>query len=198
MATNTSSTNNKDTDIRSGAPTNNRGTAVEFATGYHSSQGAMRGLLAFSLPADPGGTTITKISCFLYQIAAAVPTGQIDMHRMTRDFVEGQATWNIYSTGNSWTTAGGDYDATILDSNTDLSDNTRYEFVIRGTGATNSYDSLTWGDTIGLLFKKNTESGASVYADFASKEATTAGNRPYLEITYTEGATGDSKMLLLF
>lgn len=180
-ATDTTSTNNGDSDIRSGSTSGNRGTAVEFAVGHHTgaSNQTMRGLIQWTLPSGTG--TISKIELKLYNGVGAGTVTSVDVHELTRTFTESQVTWNIYSTGNSWTTAGGDYNASIIDSSTSNPNNTWIALVIQGTGATNPL-SLDWEDTVGFILKGTPDSGDN-YVDYNSKE--NGSNNPYLEITYS-------------
>jgi len=181
--TDTTSTNSGDSDCREGSPTVNRSTAVEFATGYHTSGTnlKMRGFIQWTLPSGSG--TISDVVMWLYNTVGTQTLAQVNMHQLTRTFVESQVTWNVYSTGNNWTTAGGDYGATIVDSNTGNTNFTWYSFGVMGSAATNPI-TLTWSDTVGFLLKAATESGNN-YNDWASKEATNTSLRPYLEITYS-------------
>jgi hypothetical protein len=197
MATDVTSTNGGDADIRSGSPTTNRSTPSDFAAGYHTGTTnlAMRGLVQFTLPSDPGSATITAVNLRLAGIASAGTT-TINCHRLTRTFVENQVTWNQYSSGNNWTNAGGDYNSSVISSRSSSSSGSDENFPIMGAGATNPI-TLAWGDSVGFLLKAETESGNN-YSNYSSKEDTTAAKRPYLEITYTTGATAESKMLLVF
>ena len=45
------------------------------------------------------------------------PSGanNLSIFSMTRGFIEPQATWNVNQTGSNWTTAGGDYNPTLID-----------------------------------------------------------------------------------
>ena len=66
-------------------------------------------LLKFSgLSAIAGPVTVTSAKLYLYQSSSHVAaTHDIVAKLLNRNWVENQATWNIYSTGNSWSTAGG-------------------------------------------------------------------------------------------
>ena len=74
---------------------------------------ALRSILEFDIPSLPAGATITSASLQLYYRAynGANPSGKTAWaYKLTRtDWVELQATWNIYKAGINWTAAGGDY-----------------------------------------------------------------------------------------
>lgn len=97
-------------------------------------------------------------------------------------FVENQATWNIRSTGNNWSSPGGvagtDYDAVATDT-----------ISIANAGGQNFFDVLnlvqSWVDgsrpNYGML---NTVVENNVYYDMYSREESTSAYRPYFQITY--------------
>ena len=110
-----------------------------------------QGFAKFVMPADPNGSgsTITKITLSIY--IKTDNGGKFDIHRMTRNGWTGSlATWLTYDGSNNWTTAGGDYSATIV--NTLTPGGTGYKTSdILGGSATNSI-TATWGDTISLEY----------------------------------------------
>jgi len=52
---------------------------------------------------------VTSFYLHLYT-ATSTTNSDISIYKLLRNWVENQATWNVYSTGNSWTTAGGTSD----------------------------------------------------------------------------------------
>ena len=193
-ATDTSSTNNKDTHISSysGYQTYNYGALTTLQL-YAASNQIKRLLMEWTLSADPGGVSISEISLFLKVQGSGGGTPQVDIHELTQAFVEGTgegtatgdgATWLTYDGTNTWTANGGDYDATIVDSALPGGAGSWAEWVLRGAGATNSMDALTWGNTKDFLLKYNDEPSYPDHRYFHSKEAASGGDRPYIEITY--------------
>jgi hypothetical protein len=99
------------------------------------------------------------------------------------DWVESEATWNIYKTGSNWTTAGGDY---VTSSPAGGSK------VMPASFGWVSWDILaivqdaqTNGIAVELLLKDGTESGDAL-GEFHSKEYTSDTSlRPKLVIEYT-------------
>ncbi|MEM3501760.1 MAG: DNRLRE domain-containing protein [Candidatus Bathyarchaeia archaeon] len=71
----------------------------------------MRTLVKFDLSGIPSGSTVNKAYLLLYYYGRMNdPVGRtLNAYRVTKNWVETEATWNIYKTGSSWDTAGGDY-----------------------------------------------------------------------------------------
>jgi len=190
-ATDTASTNNKDTMLNYGAGGGssnlNYGAATTTNVYWSSSNYAMRTIMEWTLSSGSG--TISKISLFLYVNANGSCT-TVNLHELTQAFIEGAgtgqavagATWNDYNAG-SWATPGGDYSPTVVDSLTPQAATNWDEYVLLGAGATNPISGLTWGNTVDLLLKLNSESGGTVYVQYNTKEA--VANKPYIEITYS-------------
>lgn len=114
-----------DSYIRQSLATTNFGTETTMLIGWGSSTSTiLRGLLKFDLskgtnPPPAGaivvGTPRMKLNCTSFTTAKTLAA-----YASFRDWVEAQVTWNIFSTGNNWQTAGAagalDYDPTLLGS----------------------------------------------------------------------------------
>jgi YD repeat-containing protein len=106
----------------------------------------------------------------------------IGLYRLTRTFTSA-ATWDKYNGTNSWTTPGGDYDATPIETNTN----------VVGAAGTSQWWHLTdlvrtWveGTTTnyGLLLRATSETTGS-FTQFKSSEAANGGSTaPILEVIY--------------
>jgi adhesin/invasin len=118
----------------------------------------------------------------------AAPTGAsrtYDVHRVTRNWVEAQATWDEADSnlGIAWTTPGGDFVATPTASTTTgtvsgvwLSWDVTADVSAWYNGTASNY---------GILIKDNTESSATNYeAQLATRENATTANRPKLVVAY--------------
>lgn len=95
-----------DTEIRLDAPTTNFGTGTDldltkYAAGDHS-----QSLIKFDLSHIPANAVITSAILCLRFKASSGTSLQGSVRRLLRDWVVGESTYNIYSTGNNWTTAG--------------------------------------------------------------------------------------------
>lgn len=99
----------KDTNLASSTPAVNYGTSVGIGAEGSTTQ-IVRALLQFSIAALPPGITINSASLQLYYIfaVAGTPTGRTyNAYRLLRlDWVELQATWNIYKAASNWSTPG--------------------------------------------------------------------------------------------
>jgi hypothetical protein len=120
--------------------------------------------------------------------------------RQKRAWVETQATWNIYSTGNNWSTAGGfhvdDCEQTDIGNRAFTATETLNQFkdftltaasiaeMIAGGGFTNN----------GFLIKADTETNDQYL--FAGSGDGTAENRPKLVIDYTSAFSPRTQFML--
>ncbi|MFC1507237.1 DNRLRE domain-containing protein [Thermoproteota archaeon] len=180
---------NADTYLNSIQPNvNNDGYAV-FNVGVSSSV-ITRGLVKFDLSSIPLGSTINTASLMLYGSGrSGDPTGRTyAVYRVTKDWVENQATWNSYRTGILWDTTGGDF-------STD------------GASSTTVPSSIGWWMTwdVTTIVKTWIEDGQPNYGflildlnevvpdptgfiGFDSKESIFTDWRPILEIDWSESA----------
>ncbi len=96
-----------DTTVVSNNPTTNNGTQAWVRVGMFSNN-VQRTLIKFDLTTLPDGAVLSAatLSLNLYD-DDAIQGDTIRVYRQQRAWVETEATWNIYSTGNSWSTAGG-------------------------------------------------------------------------------------------
>lgn len=182
----------KDTYIDSSHSTTNYGGNDRFFVGV-----GYVGIIEFSLSGLPSGSVVTSATMSLYWAQNAGITGGevVDCYRVLRtDWVESEATWNIFKTGNNWTTAGcnsngNDYTTTHASSFTlpapavginHFQDCDVKDMVI---------DSVSAGND--AIFKVRM-ADAGVIAVFLSKEHVTSANRPKLVIEYIPLLTVDS------
>jgi len=124
-----------------------------------------------------------------------------EMHGLRRDFVENEATWNVYSNGNNWGTAGAyntttDIYADVLDSLVGPGDTTsagEYRFEVTDylrlcdNKDTANYFGVIWIPTIG------TEDGA-IIGGYAS-ESGTETNRSYVTVYYHDAPEGGGQVM---
>ena len=105
----------KDADLSSFAPTANNGNDVTFSMGFYYTNFPIvisdirRGLCEFDIDWGvdiPDGATISSAVLNLYAYDVVSSDTYTCSRLLRRDWVELQATWVIYKTGSSWTTAG--------------------------------------------------------------------------------------------
>lgn len=100
-----------DTYIRSNQATTNFGTnGALYAGEWNGLTFTTRSLLKFSDLTTIPSNALVKSSTLTLKVKDASGFGTssiMQIYRQLRAWVEGEATWNIYSTGNNWGTAGG-------------------------------------------------------------------------------------------
>jgi len=171
-----------DTWLNINDPTANYGTGtyVEINPGNSASDLVQRSIFTFDLPADPGSNTIDDIRFYLYQTRND-GTAAFETRALTRTWTETQATWNVYTTGNAWSSPGGDFGSALSTSSWSTA-NGRKSMPLNDM-------SLNWGSTANFMIKAQTEGTGSKYMQYDSSEASTASQRPYFEITYHANPT---------
>ena len=168
----------------------------EVRVGYDSSGGQeLRTFLLIDLDAAglPADATIdsAELDLTVYS-TAGTSTVDTTIARLTRtDWVEAEATYNSYSTGNLWSTPGGDF--TAVDSFTvDTMPAFPATWTIDGleTLVQDALDNRS--GLLSLLLKKTLESGGTRLVRIRDSEYATVDDRPKLTITYTEAAAAAS------
>ena len=172
----------EDTHITSDTPTSNLNNAATFLINDSSNNALIKPDLT-NLPADQ---TIDSALLYVYLESGFQGTPwDLYVHRCLRTVVFAEATWNIYSTGNNWGTAGGE--------NT-TSDHTATQIGLVEVPNTAGYyavDITTWVQDVydatitnqGLWLTRGDGSG-SAYRTFTTKEGSD-GHRPELVITHS-------------
>lgn len=105
----------KDTWIQDAGATNNYDTDDTLSIGLISGKGVddRRALIDFDISAYEG-PSVNIVSAILTLDGGSAPGGMtVWVRRTSKLWVSSQATWNIYSTGNSWDTGGGDFIAGV-------------------------------------------------------------------------------------
>lgn len=95
--------------IRNTTPTGNAGGGNMYVGELNSvANDIMRSPIKFSLSSIPAGSTINSASLRLYDVNSAFSDNArtVRWYPLLRNWVEGEVTWNNYSTGNAWATAG--------------------------------------------------------------------------------------------
>ncbi len=184
----------EDCFIKSNAPTTSYNTALLDVVAWDVGDN-VRSLIRFSgLSNIPASATVTSVTLTL-NMSDPDTGNNIEFYRCLRNWVETQATWNEFSTGNSWATAGGrgtgDSSASAsLASAPPLSGDVNF------SGAGLVADVQAWVDgsvaNNGWLLKHALDPAASgLFLDNATVSSEgTDGLRPRLSVTYTDGGGG--------
>lgn len=187
-----------ETKIRQLAPTTNHGTDGDIEVSKYSGGDWTSSLIkATGISSIPTNSIISAVSIFLdqYDCAGANGTYVIVAKRCLRNWVETQATWNIYSTGNSWGTAGAfgdavdrDAAATFTSAGLDLSTSGYKELVGNGDAV---YDVQRMFEgaipNYGWVLERTDAFNDFAFRKFSTSEAAD-GLRPYLSVTYSTPA----------
>jgi len=181
--------------IRNTTPTGNVGATDIYAGELNSvSNDILRGLVKFDLATIPAGSTITAATLRLYDTASDFSSNNrtFRAYRLLRVWVENQVTWNIYSTGNNWGTAGAgstttDREATDVGSvSTPATEVAQYyDITITASKVQEWLDGILANN--GFLMQMDTETDD--LHRYVGRDGA-AGQKPELVVTYTPPSSG--------
>lgn len=188
-----------DTQLKANAATTNYGSSGSMDVNKYGVGDHANALVKFTgLSSITGPVTVSSATLYLYYTGptSGSDTHTIDVHRVLRAWVEAQATWNVYSTGNSWTTAGGlsdgnDRVATVSASFALIGNTSPSYVAFTGAQLATDIENIINGVNTnnGFLVERSDAGDDTNFRVFASSEGSD-GQRPYLDITYTvAGAT---------
>ncbi len=177
-----------DSYIRAGSTGSNYGSASSIRVGRSGGAGVHRGIIKFNLSSIPSGVRIDNANLSLYMFnnvdgAGARTHGAHKVQQSpARNWVELQVTWNVYSTGNSWTTTGGDFAANEL-ANTSVNAVGFYYWNVTAD-VQNFTDNQA--QNFGWIIKDETESGTNRKYYVSSNDATNTSRQPRLIVNWTD------------
>lgn len=182
-----------DTYIVSSEPTNNKGAIAELYSGELSGgSGVYRTLIKFDFSSIPASAATESGTLSLWQASDFANNARTHrFYRQKRDWVESQATWNIWKTSNNWSTAGGfhadDCEQTEIASRsmTATETNAEKQWTNFSTTLLNEMINGTFTNN-GFLLKADTESD-DLY-QYKPSDFATAGERPKMVIVYSLSA----------
>lgn len=164
----------KDTAIYSTQPANNNGSFP--AMPISEAGDTQRGLLGFDTSSIPAGVFVDSAELQL-EVTNVTDPGVFAIHQVIAPWEEMEATWTDAATGVTWSSAGADFDPTIIASAT-VTGVQKYAFDV--TGAVRNW--LHDGDpNHGFLL----EASFGADASFASSENPDSGKRPQITVHYT-------------
>lgn len=190
-----------DTTLSSGQPTTNEDTIASYGVGQKwlevgnnsTTYGKARAALDFNTSAIP--TTATILESRLFMWGAETTTGTngaiYELHGLTKDFNETQATWNNATSTTAWTTAGGDYSATVSDTVAQVSEVGRHWW--DATSLTQGWTKTPSSNHGALVkLKDETSTGPQERTLFLSSEASDPQLGPLLRVIYVDSTTDDT------
>ncbi len=174
-----------DTQIYQASANSNYGSITTMIVGKWNAAGrAYRSLIKFNLSSIPSGVRIDKANLTFYVTATDAGARTHNVYKIydNRTWVELQATWNNYTTGNAWTTAGGDYNAT-LSTSTGVSITGYYSFNVTNDVqifADNQSKNQGW-----IIIDSN-EATQNTRKTYTTSNSATANQRPLLQVNWTD------------
>ncbi len=193
------------TFLRADSPAWNSGARDQMLAGKKTGGYSFRPVFSFPLTGIPANATLSSISLDLWTDTAGVGSvGTLELRELTATPVEGTgssstdaangagtgATWTNRTQTTAWTTAGGDFNATILSSVPGFSGtatNTQKTFPSTSSFLSIGQTALTAGQPLNLLLiSPISESGANdIYTRLTSDDSTLTAQRPRLTLTWS-------------
>jgi hypothetical protein len=174
-----------DTYMYGFAPTTPHDTATFGYVGGGSSPYKYKSLLKFDLSAIPVGSLVSSATLTLkVQAVSGGNLTDFQIHKCLKDWVEAQATWNEYSTGNNWDMGGAsavtDTDA-VIEYNGTITAIAGQEVTFDVTNAVKSWVDGTSSNFGFVLLDAVTS--VSTYRTFYSFNAASPTDRPKLSVS---------------
>lgn len=175
-------------------------TALIVGDAYSAYSTAARNCIKFDFSSIPAGSTISSVTLSLYEYAAgsggaAPATWDAHLRKILQNWVEAEATWNIYSSGNNWASAGCSSDGTdriaTPSASVTLDASVASAFIDwTGSGLVTDVQNYIDGEANygWLLSADDAEylgAGSYAYNGFYSSDFGTASLRPKIEVVYT-------------
>ena len=203
-----------DTHILSNAPTSTEGASLSLifiGDGAGPEAARYRILIKFDISGIDSIAIVSAVTLSMWEVAdwdtEGIGTWACKLNRLLQNWVEAQATWNVYSTGNSWGTVGaagaGDIDGDV--SATLTLDVTPASTYVDWTGATLTDDVQkmidgTYANNYGWrLWAEDAEAqaGSGVCgSQFYARERGNTTNDPKLVVTFTIPSAASAKKSL--
>jgi hypothetical protein len=183
--------NEGDSILSSLTPTTNFGSLGWLAVKQTGSSNVWNVIIKFDASGVPAGATVDSATLELYWYAntGGDPAGMvIDANRVTQTaWVEGTCTWNVYDTGLSWASAGGDFTGT--DKGTQTLSGSPPQWVTWDVTSQTQYAVDSVSGIVHMLLESTSGGALGAGAQCYSKEeAVQTDFRPKFTITYTETA----------
>ncbi|MFG3475022.1 DNRLRE domain-containing protein [Streptomyces sp. NPDC047980] len=192
-----------DTTLSSLKPTTNLNTIEQGTLGQDwltvgnnsATYGKTRSVIKWPTTTIPATATVLESRVFLWSTLTDRTTtskAQYNLHGLTRDFTETQATWNNANSTTAWTSAGGDHSSVVSDYvpafNTDLG---RHWW--DATSLTQGWVKTPSSNKGTLLkLKDETTAGPQERSIFLSAAAPDPQLRPLLRVIYVDSTTEDT------
>lgn len=181
-----------DAPIREANPTTNYDSAdflalPNFDIAFTAVGDRTNTLIKFTGLSNVAPGTVLNAKLRIYMLENNSGSVVVNANALLRNYVNNQATWNVFSTGNSWQTPGGlgalDISSTLLGQFTTGTPNQYYEF---SSAALNTYVENILNGTVdnGILLSYADQVSSNGYTKYYSSEAAD-GFRPELVFSLT-------------
>ncbi|CAL9566122.1 hypothetical protein SUDANB176_04742 [Streptomyces sp. enrichment culture] len=190
-----------DTTLSSAQPTTNQDVIRSWdvdqkwlSVGNNSgTYGKTRAVLKFPTTGIPATATVINNRMYMWGAETTTDTdGAIyELHALTRDFSETQATWNNATSTTAWTSPGGDMSAAVSDTVAGMSDVGRHWWDATSLmqGWVDDPDS---NKGVAVKLKDESSTGPQERTLFLSAEAADPQLRPYMQVIYVDSTTEDT------
>ena len=179
-----------DTDLDQSLPTTNTGTSVSIRVDDRNTR-QLRALIIFNVSSIPANAKIRYAGLQLYQTSSSGGSFNAGVYRMTKGWVETQATWNVNQTGTNWASAGGDFAAASYNiTNLTITSGAWKEWNV--TKLVQEWVNGTYANYGLIIMNSSTGAALTDTKTFASSDNATAAYRPKLVINYSIDNSGIS------
>lgn len=181
----------EDTKLRSANPTTNFASVVLEVFSWAVSDDGTTVIRFTGLSNISGPVTVSAAEVRLYQTAHINDPVVIDVHRLLRNWVEAEATADVFSTGNAWQTqlgVGANDISSTVSASLSVGATTGQYYVWSHANLAQDVQDMINGVVLnhGWLFKPDTFAHSTDFCEFTQSEGTD-GQRPLLVFTYTAG-----------
>ncbi|WP_121547339.1 DNRLRE domain-containing protein [Streptomyces fungicidicus] len=190
-----------DTTLSSAQPSTNQDTIQSWDVGQKwlsvgnnsGTYGKTRAVLKFPTTGIPSTATVINNRMFLWGAETTTDTdgALYELHALTRDFTETQATWNNASSTTAWSSAGGDMSAAVSSTVGQVADVGRREW--DATSLMQGWiDAPAGNKGVAVKLKDESSTGPQERTLFLSAEAADPQLRPYMQVIYVDSTTEDT------
>lgn len=180
-----------DSWIQSNVATRNNGSTTDLCIGeWDGGSASCKSLLKFDLSSIPlGAVIVSAVLTLTYNgVEYSGNSRTVQAFRIKRNWVENQVTWNVFSTGNNWQTAGAsgadDIESTVIGSySITASPSGTYSMSLTASLVQEWIDGTFTNN--GILLQTDAQNNDQVF--YHSSAAATSTNRPKLVIEYILG-----------
>lgn len=182
-----------DSWMDSNNPTTNSGTSTEMQVMNSPEKNS---IIKYDVSSIPSSATVTSatFSLFFHNTGGTGGAPTINLHRVLRNWVEAEVTFNNWKSANAWTTGGAksngnDRSATISASHTTPSTPSNAFEDWTGSQLDTDVQNFVNGTWSNYGWGLYTTTASSLENDFRTSDWTTASERPKLVVVYTVPAT---------